>query len=61
MTVDPAKAAGNSEYQGKIYSFCSVACKAKFDAEPERYTMKPVAAAQETAAQGRQKRERFRT
>jgi Cu+-exporting ATPase len=38
MQVDPAKAAGTSQYQGKTYSFCSTACKAKFDANPQRYT-----------------------
>lgn len=34
MQVDPAKAAGTSEYQGKTYYFCSKGCKAKFDAKP---------------------------
>lgn len=37
MTVEPEKAAGHSEYQGKHFSFCSLGCKKKFDAEPERY------------------------
>ena len=37
MQVDEAKAAGKSEYQGKMYYFCAQACKRKFDAEPERY------------------------
>jgi Cu+-exporting ATPase len=37
MQVDPAKAAGKSEYQGKTYYFCSPACKAKFDAKPSQY------------------------
>lgn len=37
MQVDPAKAAGKSEYQGKTYYFCSAACKAKFDAKPSQY------------------------
>ena len=37
MQVDPPKAAGTSEYQGKTYYFCSTACKAKFDANPQQY------------------------
>jgi Cu+-exporting ATPase len=37
MQVDPAKAAGKSEYQGKTYYFCSNACKTKFDANPNQY------------------------
>ncbi len=34
MQVDPAKAAGTSEYQGTTYYFCSKGCKTKFDANP---------------------------
>ncbi|GAC1418472.1 MAG: hypothetical protein NVS9B15_01340 [Acidobacteriaceae bacterium] len=37
MTVDPAKAAGTSEFKGFTYAFCSAGCKQKFDAEPDRY------------------------
>ena len=37
MQVDPAKAAGTSLYNGKMYYFCSTACKAKFDANPDQY------------------------
>jgi len=37
MQVDPAKAAGTSEYQGKTYYFCSTNCKAKFDANPAQF------------------------
>jgi Cu+-exporting ATPase len=37
MQVEPAKAAGTSEYQGKAYYFCSTSCKTKFDANPARY------------------------
>ena len=37
MTVDPAKAAGKSEYKGHTYHFCSKGCVAKFEADPERY------------------------
>jgi Cu+-exporting ATPase len=37
MTVDPAKAAGASEYQGINYSFCCAGCKRKFDSAPDQY------------------------
>jgi Cu+-exporting ATPase len=37
MQVDPAKAAGTSEYQGKKYFFCSQSCKQKFDQSPQQY------------------------
>ena len=37
MMVDPAKARGASEYQGKKYYFCSSSCEHKFKANPEKY------------------------
>jgi YHS domain-containing protein len=37
MQVDPKNAAGQSEYQGKRYYFCSLGCKNKFDADPSQY------------------------
>jgi Cu+-exporting ATPase len=37
MTVDPATAAGHSEWNGRTYHFCSKSCKAKFDADPARF------------------------
>lgn len=37
MKIDPAKAAGQSQYSGKTYYFCSASCKAKFDANPQQY------------------------
>lgn len=37
MTVNPNEAAGQSEYQGKTYYFCSQGCKLAFDQNPERY------------------------
>ena len=40
MKVDPSKAAGESEYQGKTYYFCSAGCKQKFDANPAQYAGK---------------------
>jgi Cu+-exporting ATPase len=37
MQVDEKKAAATSEYKGKKYYFCSVACKKAFDEKPEKY------------------------
>ena len=37
MQVDPAKAAGKSDYNGKTYYFCAKSCKTKFDANPSQY------------------------
>jgi Cu+-exporting ATPase len=37
MQVEPATAAGTSEYQGKTYYFCSKSCKTKFDANPRQF------------------------
>jgi len=37
MYVDPAKARGSAEYQGKTYYFCSPGCERRFKAEPEKY------------------------
>jgi Cu+-exporting ATPase len=44
MSVDPAKAAGSFDYQGRTYQFCSQHCLAKFKAEPAKY-LKPAAPA----------------
>jgi len=38
MTIEPAKAEGQSSYGGDTYYFCSSSCKAKFDANPPRHT-----------------------
>jgi Cu+-exporting ATPase len=40
MTVDPGNAAGESEYQGTTYYFCSPKCKERFDKDP-RLFVKP--------------------
>ena len=40
MEVDPSSAAGRTEWQGKTYHFRSNACKAKFDAAPEKFAAK---------------------
>jgi Cu+-exporting ATPase len=37
MEVDPAEAAGSSQYNGRTYYFCSEVCKAKFEANPDEY------------------------
>jgi YHS domain-containing protein len=37
MTIDEAKAAGKSEYNGKTYYFCALICKVKFDKNPGAY------------------------
>lgn len=37
MTIDSNDAAGQSQYQGKTFYFCSSACKQKFDADPKQY------------------------
>jgi Cu+-exporting ATPase len=37
MQVDPAKAAGSSEDNGKTCHFCSKGCKTKFDTKPGQF------------------------
>ncbi len=37
MTIDPATAAGTSEYRGQTYYFCALSCKKSFDEDPEKY------------------------
>ncbi|HQZ16476.1 MAG TPA: YHS domain-containing protein, partial [Vicinamibacteria bacterium] len=37
MRIDPAKAAGSTEYQGKTIYFCCQGCLKKFVADPGRY------------------------
>jgi Cu+-exporting ATPase len=37
MQIDPATAAGVSEYQGKRYFFCGAGCKLSFDANFVKY------------------------
>lgn len=37
MDVDPASAAGSSEYKGKTYYFCAMSCKKSFEEDPEKY------------------------
>ena len=40
MNVDPAKAAGSSQYQGRTFYFCAPGCKTRFDANPAQYAGK---------------------
>ena len=37
MDVNPATAAGSSEYKGLTYHFCSQGCVKRFNADPEKY------------------------
>ena len=37
MDIDPATAAGKSEYNGQTYYFCSLGCKKSFEKDPEKY------------------------
>lgn len=37
MTIDSAKAAGQSNYQGQTHYFCSTQCKQQFEANPAKY------------------------
>ncbi|HZS09125.1 MAG TPA: YHS domain-containing protein [Blastocatellia bacterium] len=39
--VDEENAAGQSEYLGRDYYFCSEDCKHKFDQRPEEYVVRP--------------------
>jgi len=38
MDVEEGK--NSVEYKGKKYSFCALACKAKFEQDPEKYAEK---------------------
>ena len=37
MTVDPLKTAHHAEHAGRPYHFCSAGCRAKFQANPDKY------------------------
>jgi P-type Cu+ transporter len=37
MEVDPESAAGYSEYEDKVYYFCTNECKQRFDLNPAEY------------------------
>ncbi len=38
MQVNEQQAAGQSQYQGETYDFCSARCQQPFDQDPARYT-----------------------
>ena len=37
MLIDPQSSAGQRDYKGIVYHFCSALCLQRFDADPERY------------------------
>jgi YHS domain-containing protein len=39
--VTEGHAAGRSEYQGRLYCFCSLACQGQFEADPQRPVSQP--------------------
>jgi Cu+-exporting ATPase len=39
MIVSRADVAGESQYQGKTFHFCSPSCKERFDADPARFAL----------------------
>jgi P-type Cu+ transporter len=41
MSVDPRKAAGRVEHNGKVYYFCSKRCADRFEQEPQRFLAAP--------------------
>jgi Cu+-exporting ATPase len=47
MTVDPAQAAGQHEFSGKMYYFCSKRCAERFAAEPPKFLNAPSASGME--------------
>ena len=38
MQIETSGAAGQSEFEGRTYYFCSSSCKEQFDADPARFT-----------------------
>jgi len=38
MQIEESEAAGQSEFKGRTYYFCSTSCKEKFDENPEDYS-----------------------
>lgn len=37
MTINEQQTVLKSEYKGKMYYFCSLGCKQRFDENPQRY------------------------
>ena len=51
MTVDPNRAAGSYEYQGKTYYFCSTHCLHRFRENPQAFLQpKPVTISRDSAS-----------
>ena len=50
MMVDPQKAAGKAEHDGKTYYFCSARCAERFRNEPEKFLAAPGTAGMEHKA-----------
>src|SRR5260370_6251422 len=49
MSVDPAKAAGKVEHEGKAYYFCSPKCAERFTVDPKKFLVAPGTAGMEHA------------
>jgi P-type Cu+ transporter len=45
MIVDPLKAAGSFDYHGRTFFFCSLDCRKRFKADPERFLNRPAESA----------------
>jgi Cu+-exporting ATPase len=52
MTVDPRTSKHRSDYRGNTYHFCSIGCRTKFEATPQRYLEKPEATQQAAVPDG---------
>src|SRR5581483_3651460 len=50
MTVDPARAAGSSVYEGQTIYFCNPHCKVRFDKDPKSFMKKEPATPEPAAA-----------
>jgi P-type Cu+ transporter len=50
MTVDPKKAAGSFDYQGKSYYFCSTRCAERFAQKPAKFLAVPGTAGMEPSS-----------
>ena len=48
MMVDPHKAAGNLQHDGKTYFFCSTRCAERFEKEPDKFLTAPGTAKMES-------------
>jgi Cu+-exporting ATPase len=39
MELEESQAPATTEYEGRLYFFCSVACRAEFEANPELFAV----------------------